>query len=163
MICAKIGAAHEDELAAAGVLVLLDDLGAGDVRGHEVGRELDAAEAEVHRVGERFHQERLGQSGHALEQAVAARGHGDEDLLDHVIIADDSLGQFRAQGVVVADELLGGLSVGERGHAGHDETGSYETVRESALYLWMPVKAGKSAEWHRACCAGRRENRPRPP
>ena len=93
------------------------------------------------------------------QEKVTIYSAAPQDLLDHVIIAYDALGKLRAKGVVVADELFGGLGVGERGHACHDETGSYETVREPALYLWTPVKAGRLEEWHRACCAGRSESR----
>ena len=38
---------HEAERAAAGGEIFLDDLGAGDVAGHEIGRELHPIEAQV--------------------------------------------------------------------------------------------------------------------
>ncbi len=46
-------ALDELEHAAAGGVVLLEDLGAGDVRRHEVRRELDALERQVQRLGQR--------------------------------------------------------------------------------------------------------------
>ncbi len=46
---------------------------AGDVRGHEVGRELDAAELEPERQAERADEQRLRRARHALR---AARGRG---------------------------------------------------------------------------------------
>jgi hypothetical protein len=84
------GAGLEGELAAAGFGVFLDDLGAGDVGGHQIGRELDAAEAEVHRIGERFDEERLRKAGHAFEQAVTTGGEGDEELLNDGLLSDNA-------------------------------------------------------------------------
>ena len=54
--------------------------GAGDVGRHQVGRELDAAELEVERLGERAHQHGLAQAGHALEQGVAAGDEADQHV-----------------------------------------------------------------------------------
>ena len=59
---AKSGPGDEAERAAPGGAVLLEDVGAGDVRGHQVGRELDAAEAQVEHLGERADEQRLGQA-----------------------------------------------------------------------------------------------------
>ena len=80
---------EKPELALAGGAVLFDDVGARDVGRHQVGRELNAAEREVQRAGQRAHQQRLGQAGHAFQQAVAAGEQGDQHLLDHVVLADD--------------------------------------------------------------------------
>ena len=44
---AKIGPGREHHLAPAGRRVFLDDVGAGDVRRHQVRRELNAVELEV--------------------------------------------------------------------------------------------------------------------
>ena len=64
--------AEELELADAGRLVLLDHLGPGDVRGHQVGRELDPVVGQVQGVGQGVDHQGLGQAGHADQQAVAA-------------------------------------------------------------------------------------------
>ena len=85
---AKIGPVHEAKLAPAG-LALLEDHGAGDVGRHQVRRELDALEGHVEDLADGADHERLGQAGHADQQAVAAREDGREDLLDHVGLADD--------------------------------------------------------------------------
>ena len=53
------------------LLVLIDNVGPGDVAGHQIRRELDAFEGEVEDIGERPDQCRLGQAGHALDQHVA--------------------------------------------------------------------------------------------
>ena len=65
-------AALELEVALAGAVVFFEDLGADDVARHQVGRELDAAEIERERLAERAHEQRLAESRHAFEQAVAA-------------------------------------------------------------------------------------------
>ena len=58
-------------------------------RRHQVGRELDALERDVEDLADRADHERLGQAGHADEQAMAAREDGGEDLLDDFGLADD--------------------------------------------------------------------------
>ncbi len=69
--------------------VLLQDLRAGDVGGHEIGRELDALALQLERIGERARHEGLGQSGRADEQTMAAAKKRDEDLVDDVRLPDD--------------------------------------------------------------------------
>ncbi len=96
----KDGALLEDELAATGVGIFLNDLGAGDVGRHQVGRELDAAEGEVHRVGQRFDEEGLGQTGNAFEQAVTTGGDGDEDLLNDGLLSDNASAESSFEFVV---------------------------------------------------------------
>ena len=90
-------ALHEPERAPAGGQVLLDDVGAGDVARHQVGRELDPVERQVERLRHGLHHQRLGQAGHADQQGVAAAQDGGEDALDDVVLADDPLGDLAAQ------------------------------------------------------------------
>ena len=87
-------AVDEPDDALAGRAVLLDDLGAEDVGRHQVGRELDAVELQVDALGERLDQQRLGEPGHAAQQAVAAGEERDQDLADDALLADDRLGQL---------------------------------------------------------------------
>ena len=56
----KNRAPHEPELPVP-VRILLEQLRAGDVAGHEIGGELDAPEIEMHRLGEGADHQRLGQ------------------------------------------------------------------------------------------------------
>ena len=49
---------------------------------------------------------RLGQPGHADQQAMPAGEDGGEDLLDHVVLADDDLLQFLLHQPAVLAELL---------------------------------------------------------
>ena len=103
------------EFAAAGRAVLLDDFGAGDVGRHQVGRELDAAERQAQAAGQRADHQRLGQARHAFQQAMAAAEERDQQLFDHLVLADDDLGQlfedFFAGFAQLAD---GGGIVGQR-------------------------------------------------
>ncbi len=69
-------------------------LGAGDVARHQVRGELDAAEIELHRVGDGADQQRLGEPRHAHEQGVPARQHRQQHLFDHLLLADDPLGDL---------------------------------------------------------------------
>ena len=68
-----------------------EDVGADDVGGHQVGRELDAVERAVDDVGEGPHEHRLAQAGHALEQRVAVGDEADQHLSDEVVLAHDDL------------------------------------------------------------------------
>ena len=70
---------------------LLQDLRAGDVRRHQVGRELDPLELRGGRFArERLDEQRLGQARGAGHEAVAAREQADQELLDRLrFLADD--------------------------------------------------------------------------
>ena len=60
-------------------VALVPDRRAGDVRGQQVGRELDAAEAEPARLGKGARGQRLRQPGHVLEQDVAVGQEAEQD------------------------------------------------------------------------------------
>ena len=68
----------------AGAALLDEDVGAGDVGGHQVGRELDPVERAVDDVGDRAHEQRLAEAGHALEEDVAVREQPDERVPDEL-------------------------------------------------------------------------------
>ncbi len=82
----------EDPLARA--LVLLQHLRAGDVGGHQVRGELDPGEGHLQGAGQRTDHQRLGQTGHALENAVAAGENGQQEQVNDLFLADDRLGQL---------------------------------------------------------------------
>ena len=69
--------------------IFLDDVGAGDVGRHQVRRELDALEHQAQGLRHGADQQRLGRSGQAGDQAVAADEQRDHDLLQHLLLADD--------------------------------------------------------------------------
>ncbi len=74
------------------------------------GRELDAPELEAERLRDGAHHQRLGGAGHAGDQAVAADEERDQDLVEHLLLADDDLAHLRedavAHGVKALDALL---------------------------------------------------------
>ena len=94
----------------AGRAVLLDDLGAGDVGRHQVGRELDAAEVQRQALGQGADHQRLGQAGHAFEDAVAPAEQGDQQLLDDLVLADDDAAELLLDVVEGVLELAGSAS-----------------------------------------------------
>ena len=101
----------EAEDALAGGVVFFEDVGAGDVGGHQIGGELDAAESLVEEGGQGGNHEGLGQARHAFQNAVAAAEQGDHELFDHLFLADND--PFHAFGdlLVFLVELIHGLDV----------------------------------------------------
>ena len=104
MMFAKIGPFTKRSRRRA--LLLVEDLGAGDVGRHQIGRELDALEVEIEDLGERLDQQRLGQPRHAGDQAVAAGEQRDQDLLDDLVLADDDLAQLGENPLAAFRDLL---------------------------------------------------------
>ena len=92
---------------AVPVLVLHDDVGADHVGGHQVGRELDAVELQVQRLGERADERGLAEARHAFEQRVAADEQAREHAVDDLLVADDRLADLRLDRAVVAAERIG--------------------------------------------------------
>ena len=103
-------AVDELELAPAAGAVL-QNIGAGDVHRHQVGRELDAAELQRHRLGQLADQQRLGQAGHAHQQRVAAGEQADRQPLDHSVLPDDDSPQFLPQPIVSVPQPIDRLDV----------------------------------------------------
>ena len=124
----------ETEMAMARAVVFLQQLGAEDVAGHQVRRELHAAELQVQCLAQRAHQQRLAQAGHAFEQAVAAGQQADQQLLHHVLLADDGLADGGAE-FAQRGELLLEVGFGERRHG-------------------VSRKMCRSAPWARYSCSG---------
>jgi hypothetical protein len=95
-----------------------DHVRADDVGGHEVGRELDAREGEVERLGQRLHEQRLAEAGHALEQDVAAGQQRRHHALDDLRLAHEALAHLAREAPEVLAEAghgLGGLGQVGRG------------------------------------------------
>jgi len=67
------------------------DLGAGHVRGQQVGGKLDAAERRLHVLRQSFDRARLGQSRQSFDQQVAVCQQPDHQPLDHGRLSDDRL------------------------------------------------------------------------
>jgi hypothetical protein len=64
------------------------DIGAGDVAGQQVRRELDAVEVALERIAKGFDRAGLGEPGRALDEQVAVGEQRDEQALDEVRLAD---------------------------------------------------------------------------
>ncbi len=120
---AKTGPSQELELPQSGRLVLLDHLGAGNVRWHEVGRELDAVVGEVERIGQRVNHQRFGQAGYTDQQAMAPGEDRDEQLLEHGMLPDDDFTHLGLQEIesflealhgsqIVTLQRVGGIQIG---------------------------------------------------
>ena len=69
----------------------VEDRRTGDVRGHQVGRELDPAELAAEHAAERADEERLAQAGHAFDQHVAAGKQRHERAEHQLVLADVDL------------------------------------------------------------------------
>ena len=93
----KIGPGHERPAAVAGGGILLDDVRAGDVRGHQVRRELDALEHQAQRLRDGAHHQRLRRAGQAGDQAMAADEQRRQDLIEHLLLPDDHLPDLRRE------------------------------------------------------------------
>ena len=87
---------------------LLQHLGAENVGGHQVGRELDAPRIEPERRAHGLDQLGLGEARHADQQPVAAGEDRDQRAVDHLLLAEDD----------GADRGLGGARMRRRGFGG---------------------------------------------
>ena len=96
---------HEFKLAPAR-FAFLQNLGTGNVTRHEVWRELNTAEAQVHDLGKRVDHQRLGQSRNPHQQAVTAGKDADQHFLNHLVLADDHLREFVAHATVLTAQLI---------------------------------------------------------
>ena len=105
------------------VLVFLQHVGARDVGGHQVGRELDALELEIEDLGQRADDQRLGQAWHADQQAMAAGEDRGENLLDHGVLANDHLLQLALHDLPMLPELLQHVAEIAGFAGGHREQG----------------------------------------
>ncbi len=96
-----------DEAQRAVPAVLVENLSAGNVSRHQVGRELDPLERQVEDLRDGLDQKRLGQTRYACDQAVAAGKERDEDLIDHRILSDDDLADLGEDALPAARDALG--------------------------------------------------------
>ncbi len=98
--------------------VVLNDLGAGDVARHQVGRELDAVELEIDDLCNRMNQEGLRESRDADDDAVSSAQDRSQNEVDHPLLSHDELVELRE------DLIMAHLEpVGERDVAGRIEAG----------------------------------------
>ena len=88
------------------VVLEVEDVRARDVGGHEIGGELDAVGLGAEDVGEGADEEGLGDAGDPFDEGVLAGEHGDERLVDGILLADDDLAHLGAGGGEEALELV---------------------------------------------------------
>ena len=105
-ICVKIGPLLELEDAFS-LGRFHHHVGAQDVGRHQVGRELDAGEVQVERLGQRADQQRLAQPGHAFQQAMSADEQAGQHAVDDIVVADDDPAELLSHRPVAGDELFG--------------------------------------------------------
>jgi hypothetical protein len=91
----------ERETSPAGLGSVLKDVGAGDVRWHHVGRELDAAEGQAQDPRDSANQQRLRKTGHTNQQDVGPGEQAGEQVLHHALLADDHLGDLVPHSTVI--------------------------------------------------------------
>ena len=85
-----------------------EHLGAHDVGGHQVGRELDAGELQFQRVGQSLDEHRFAQAGHSLKQGMAAGDDADEHMPHDVALAYNDLANLGLDGRGGVAKLLRG-------------------------------------------------------
>ena len=106
----EYGALDELELAlSAGGF--LDDVGAGDVGGHQVRGELDAVEGKVEGLRDGGNEQCLREAGDAHQQGMAAGEEADSELLDHIFLADNRFAELAAESLVDFPELIDGSDI----------------------------------------------------
>ena len=111
MICAKTSL-DEAQTAAAGVFV--EDLSAGDIRRHQVRRELDTFEIEIQNVRQRANEQRLREARHARDQAVTAGEERHQHVVDDIVLSDDNLSQFVEDAFAAFSDALDAVSASLR-------------------------------------------------
>ena len=92
--------------AMAGAGIFFDDVGAGDVGRHQIGRELNAVKTKAQRARQRAHQQRLGGAGKTREQTMPSHEQRDENTLDDVFLAYDDLMHLAADLILNILEAL---------------------------------------------------------
>ncbi|MCY1182287.1 hypothetical protein D9M73_228420 [compost metagenome] len=81
----------------------MQHLGAGNVRRQQVRGELDATHLRVQVLGQRLDRAGLGQPRQAFQQQVPVGQQADENLPDHLVLAEHRFGDARLQGVEVVE------------------------------------------------------------
>jgi hypothetical protein len=68
-----------------------------DIGRHQVRGELDAPGLAAEGSGQDFYQQRLAETGNALDEHVCIGQQTDQHFVDHCLLADHRLGHFSAQ------------------------------------------------------------------
>ena len=118
----------------------LEDLRAGDVRRHQVGRELNPLKLQVEDLRDRADEQGLRQPGRTGDQAMTAGKQADQELMRRLLLADDHLGKLALDPAAALVDLLDGqaLVVVGIGIVRHDH--SFQTSLRAVITA-MPVAA----------------------
>jgi hypothetical protein len=92
------------------LLLLIEDVAAGDIAGHQVGGELDALGDAAEDAGEGADHEGLAEAGHALDEHVAAGEHADEHGVDDLVLAEEDAGDLAADAWCKLRRIVAGSS-----------------------------------------------------
>ena len=98
---------RKHHLAPARRRIFLDEICSGNVRGHQVRRELNPRELQVEHARERVNEERFGEPWHADDEAVAADEERQQHLGDDVLLPDDQLAQLDEDALAPPFHALG--------------------------------------------------------
>src|SRR5205823_14488593 len=69
--------------------IFLHHIRTRDVGGHQIRRELNSRELQMHYIGKRGHEFRLSQSRDAFQQYVSAGEQTHDDAIDNLAVTDD--------------------------------------------------------------------------
>ena len=103
-------ASHEAQFAAA--FGFLQQFRAQNIGGHQVRRELDAAEIHAHCACQRAHEQRFGKARHAGHQHMAAAEHRHLQQANGFVLADDDLVQRPLQAVPAGGQGVESFKIG---------------------------------------------------
>src|SRR5690606_20824728 len=85
---------HEPERSRPGCRILFQQFRTRNVAGHQVWRELDTTEVQLHRICNRADHQSLCEAGHADQKRMATRKDRHEDLVKHCTLAYDPASYF---------------------------------------------------------------------
>jgi hypothetical protein len=128
-------------------LIDLENVRPRDVRGHEVGCELNPLETEVEHLAERGNEQRLGEAGHAFEESMTAAENGDQHLFDDIGLTNNDLSHLLFHPLIDSVELVYDFPVifltrGLKGHKAftHAMTGSSSAVPSTTRPCFLPLE-----------------------
>ncbi len=96
---------HEPQRSVSALLVQY--LGSRDIRGHQIRRELNALERQIQYLGDGLDEERLGEAGHAGDQAMPTGEERHQDLVDDGILSDDHLANLGEDALTSVGDAFG--------------------------------------------------------
>jgi thioredoxin reductase (NADPH) len=126
--------------------LLLVDHGPDQVGGQQVGRELDAGEAQVQHLAQRLHGQGLGEAGDPLDQQMATAEEGHHHPLDQGLLADDDLADLVDRGLDLEGLLADGLV-----ELGDVDLGHGSLLRGRAFPPSSDARAGPGVSAGRSC------------